>query len=78
MSDTPEVEVSWPKIILIMVITAVVVGMSLGALDQYAGIRLPGGGAAIGAAVGAVGGLLIGRRVLRGTRTRDAAKKKQS
>jgi hypothetical protein len=37
--------------------------MTLGALDQYAGIKIPGGGAPIGAAVGAVGGLLIRRKL---------------
>ncbi len=50
---------SWGVIIVVMVITAVVAGMSLGLLTETLGIN-PGAG--VGAAVGVVGALLIGNR----------------
>ena len=50
---------SWGVIIVVMVITAVVAGMSLGLLNEILGIN-PGAG--VGAAVGVVGALLIGNR----------------
>lgn len=50
---------SWGVIIVVMVVTAVVAGMTLGLLNEATGIN-PGAG--VGAVVGVVGALLIGNR----------------
>lgn len=50
---------SWGVIIAVMVVTAVVAGMTLGLLNDAAGINPTAG---VGAAVGVVGALLIGNR----------------
>ena len=50
---------SWGVIIVVMVVTAVVAGMTLGLMNETVGINPTAG---VGAAVGVVGALLIGNR----------------
>lgn len=60
MAETDVQPLSWPKIIAILLVTALVVGLSLGALQVLTGLRV--GGAGVGAAVGVVGAALISQR----------------
>lgn len=49
------------KIILIMIVCGFAVGLLVGVIQTVFDIRFPGT-TAVGAAIGAVGGLLLGRR----------------
>ena len=51
---------SWGVIVGIMLATGLLVGFTLGALGEVLGFQVPSAG--IGASVGVVGALLIGRR----------------
>lgn len=51
---------TWPQILLAMLATGLVVGLTLGVLGTMLDVRTPTAG--VGAAIGIVGALLVARR----------------
>ena len=52
----------WPFIIVIMAMTGLIVGISLGAIGGALGLNSLGSTGVVGVVMGIVGGVLIGRR----------------
>lgn len=68
MTTEPRPIPGWGGILLTLLLTTLAAGMTLGLLGDLSGRNLSGG---VGAAVGLVGALLVGRRVA----AQNAAKK---